>query len=39
MMQILMKILEKYKNQIFKNGKLLPVKISLTVNRHLKEIA
>ena len=39
MMEIPKKILEKYKNQIFKNGKLLPVKVSLTVNRHLKEIA
>jgi len=39
MMEIPKKILEKYKNQIFKNGKLLPVKTSLTVNRHLKEIA
>ncbi|QQM28513.1 site-specific integrase [Elizabethkingia sp. M8] len=39
MMEIPKKILEKYKTHIFKNGKLLPVKVSLTVNRHLKEIA
>lgn len=39
MMEIPKKILEKYKTQIFKNGKLLPVKVSLTVNRHLKEIS
>ena len=39
MMEIPKKILEKYKSHIFKNGKLLPVKGSLTVNRHLKEIA
>ena len=39
MMEIPKKILEKYKSHIFKNGKLLPVKVSLTVNRHLKEIA
>ena len=39
MMEIPKKILEKYKNLIFKDGKLLPVKVSLTVNRHLKEIA
>jgi site-specific recombinase XerD len=39
LMEIPKKILEKYKNQAFKNGKLLPVKVSLTVNRHLKEIA
>ena len=39
MMEIPKKILEKYKNHIFKDGKLLPVKVSLTVNRHLKEIA
>ncbi|WP_234034096.1 site-specific integrase [Elizabethkingia sp. M8] len=39
MMEIPKKILEKYKNYIFKDGKLLPVKVSLTVNRHLKEIA
>lgn len=39
MMEIPKKILEKYKNHIFKDGKLLPVKGSLTVNRHLKEIA
>ena len=39
MMEIPKKILEKYKSYIFKNGKLLPVKGSLTVNRHLKEIA
>ena len=39
MMEIPKKILEKYKSHIFKDGKLLPVKVSLTVNRHLKEIA
>ena len=39
MMEIPKKILEKYKNETFKDGKLLPVKVSLTVNRHLKEIA
>lgn len=39
MMEIPKKILEKYKNETFKNGKLLPVKVNLTVNRHLKEIA
>ena len=39
MMEIPKKILEKYKNEIFKDGKLLPVKVSLTVNRHLKEIS
>ncbi|MCQ4140630.1 site-specific integrase [Chryseobacterium sp. EO14] len=39
MMEIPKKILEKYKTHIFKNGKLLPVKVSLTINRHLKEIA
>ena len=39
MMEIPKKILEKYKNHIFKDGKLLPVKVSLTVNRLLKEIA
>lgn len=39
MMEIPKKILEKYKSYIFKDGKLLPVKGSLTVNRHLKEIA
>lgn len=39
MMEIPKKILEKYKDQTFKNGKLLPVKTSITVNRHLKEIA
>lgn len=38
MMEIPKKILEKYKDQTFKNGKLLPVKTSITVNRHLKEI-
>ena len=37
--EIPMKIIEKYKMCMFKNGKLLPVKTSLTVNRHLKEIA
>lgn len=39
MMEIPKRIVEKYKTHIFKNGKLLPVKVSLTVNRHLKEIA
>ena len=39
MMEIPKKILEKYKNETFKDGKLLPVKVSLTVNRHLKEIS
>ena len=39
MMEIPKKILEKYKTQIFKNGKLLPVKTSIMVNRHLKEIS
>ena len=39
MMEIPKKILEKYKNHIFKDGKLLPVKTSIMVNRHLKEIA
>jgi integrase len=39
MMEVPKKILEKYKSHIFKDGKLLPVKVSLTVNRHLKEIA
>ncbi len=39
MMEIPKKILEKYKSYIFKDGKLIPVKGSLTVNRHLKEIA
>ena len=39
MIEIPKKILEKYKSHIFKDGKLLPVKVSLTVNRHLKEIA
>ena len=39
MMEIPKKILEKYKNQTFKNEKLLPVKTSIMVNRHLKEIA
>lgn len=39
MMGIPKKILEKYKNETFKNGKLLPVKVNLTVNRDLKEIA
>lgn len=38
-MEIPKKILEKYKNETFKDGKLLPVKVSLTVNRHLKEIS
>ncbi len=39
LMEIPKKILEKYKAQTLKNGKLLPVKGSITVNRHLKEIA
>lgn len=39
MMEIPKKILDKYKNQTFKDEKLLPVKTSITVNRHLKEIA
>lgn len=39
MMEIPKKILEKYKNETFKDGKLLPVKVSLTVNRLLKEIS
>ena len=39
MMEIPKKILEKYKTQTFKNGKLLPVKCSVTINLHLKEIA
>ena len=37
-MEIPKKILERYKDQNFKNGKLLPIKRSITVNRHLKEI-
>ncbi len=39
MMEIPKKILDKYKNETFKNGKLLPVKVNLTVNHHLKKIA
>jgi len=39
MMEIPKKNLEKYKNEIFKDGKFLPLKVSLTVNRHLKEIS
>ena len=39
MMDIPKKILEKYRNRVFKNGKLLPVKVSSTMNNHLKEIA
>ena len=39
MMEIPKKILEKYKNKAFKNEKILPVKTSVMVNRHLKEIA
>src|SRR5690554_5601864 len=37
-MEIPKKILERYKDQTFKNGKLLPIKRSITVNRHLREI-
>lgn len=39
MMEIPKKILEKYKNETFKNRKLLPVKTSNIINPHLKEIA
>lgn len=39
MMEIPKKILDKYKNETFKNGKLLPVKTSNIINPHLKEIA
>lgn len=39
LMEIPNKILKKYKNKTFKNGKLLPVKGNRAVNRHLKEIA
>lgn len=39
LVEIPKKILEKYKDETFKNGKLLPVKTSIMVNRHLKEIA
>lgn len=38
-MEIPKKILEKYKSQTFKDGKLLPIKTNITVNRHLKEIS
>lgn len=38
-MEIPKKIIEKYKNETFKNGKLLPVKTSNIINPHLKEIA
>ncbi|RLJ30736.1 site-specific recombinase XerD [Chryseobacterium sp. 7] len=39
MMEIPKKILEKYQHQLFKNGRVLPVKTNLTINRHLKEIS
>src|SRR5690606_29503018 len=39
MMEIPNKILEKYKYETFKKGKLLPVKTSNIINPHLKEIA
>src|SRR5690554_3277697 len=39
LVEIPKKILEKYKDETYKNGKLLPVKKSIMVNRHVKEIA